>query len=556
MSALTATSNDTRSDTSRAMRVFAVALLIRLALAAIFLGYRDSLISITYMPVAARHGSFPLPYFPMIQNWTGLAALLDAHWISAARSLHVSDQLVPLALFQKLLPCLADSLLAAWFALDTRLSPLYRKRAAWIYALCPLAILVCSFRGQWDSVWMLFALTAFVVATRNNPSRRSQVVAGSLFALAVLVKPTPLILFPLLLTRLCDRKSIAIWWQSVRHIVFGFLATMAAAFLWFDIEGINLVKNIHRIIRYGGADQSTVPLGLTRITALNHFGNATHPLRNVAFLLALGVIAYFHFGRRRAHPMAAAAAVVLILPGVGGLDYQYMLWAIPFMIAAGRLRMSVVYGLVCALVDFLYGVSPGMWLINPAEERYFLAPIKPLRFLAIPNGAKTWLAGSVPVDIWRVLNFAMPALMVALAIVLVFGRQDGPPRVQMRQRDLLRRTAYINGPVVLLFAVSGVLYLLGPYLRDEALIQSHLVSQLHGYALRTAGYPRNVLLLDLATTAGKAVDSGAWWGTALVLLPLASLMWGVFAWRNSRTPVALGAEIPAHERGLATVAGA
>ena len=74
------------------------------------------------MPVAASHGYFYLPYFPIIENVLGSSALLMNH-----------VSFLPVGLFPKLLPCVADSLMSVWLLRYDRFDATYRRRAAWIY---------------------------------------------------------------------------------------------------------------------------------------------------------------------------------------------------------------------------------------------------------------------------------------------------------------------------------------------------------------------------------------------------------------------------------------
>src|SRR5579863_3773745 len=56
--------------------VFLCALTVRVIIATVFLGSCDTLDSIAHIPLAAAHGYFYLPYFPIIDNILGSSALI------------------------------------------------------------------------------------------------------------------------------------------------------------------------------------------------------------------------------------------------------------------------------------------------------------------------------------------------------------------------------------------------------------------------------------------------------------------------------------------------
>ena len=540
LDAHTPTAEDAGRDTRRAWWVFVVAFVIRLAVAAAFLGGFDSLNSIRSMPVALNHDYIDIPYFPLIANWLGLSGLVDAHWVTAAKSLGVHVTTVPFGVFSKLLPCLADSLLAAWFTLDTRLSPRRRSLASWAYAACPLAFIIVCFQGQWDPVWILFALTALAVANMGEPSTRTRLVAGVLFALAVLLKPTPIFLLPLLFGRWRERRDSATWVRHAWPVVVGALTTMALAFAWFALEGIELSKNLHDVLDYSTTNNTVVAVGLARTSELNHFGDPTGFLRDLSIVLTLALVVGYHFTRRRIDPMAVAAAVFLVLPAIGGYNGQYLLWAVPFLLAAGRFRPFAIVSALSTFVVAAYCVFPRLWF-GGGEETTFFFPVRHLQFLAIPDGAKGWLTSGTPPDIWRpISNLVLPVVMVVIAVMVLRPRPNDRGRASIGDRELLPRALTVNVPLVLTFVVAGVAYALGPFPGDARTVASHFTAQLRGYGI--GALPR-----------GLSLPSGTWWGSVLVLIPVLTMVWAVAVW--VRGGPALGTPAPAASEPASAAAG-
>ena len=365
-----------------------MALAVRLALAGIFLGSVDTVNTISAMPVALRHGVVYIPYFPLITNWLNSAALIDAHWIIWAHDLGLHVWVLPVALIPKLLPCVADSMLAVWLGIDHGQSVYHRRRASWIYATCPLPLMIVSLQGQWDSVWVLFVIVALAIASGEKPTTKARATAGMLLALGVLVKPVPLIMLPLLFPPFGKRESVAQWVRQIAPTVYAFLGVVLVAFSWFALEGINLSKNFHNVVRYS-TDPKLSLFGISRLHLLNRFGNSTTGFRDLSIFFAAVLIIRFHFSGRALDPMITAAALLLVTPALGGLAPQYLLWPLPFLLATGRLRVSTIYAALSSLVVLAFFIVPRASHF-PGENNDFFLPIRRLGFLAIPTGARNW----------------------------------------------------------------------------------------------------------------------------------------------------------------------
>ncbi|HUI02747.1 MAG TPA: hypothetical protein VLZ77_04345 [Acidimicrobiales bacterium] len=506
--------------------VFSVALLIRIVLAAVFLGTIDATGGVTAMPVAANHGYVAVPYFPLPANWLGLAGFLYGHWIGVARALGIDFTAVPIALVPKLFPCIADSLIATWFALDQRQSPAYRRRSAWMYATCPLPLLIVCSSGQWDSIWILAMITAIALSASTNASRGIRYGAGALFAFGLLVKPTPIVLLPLLFDRFRSRHSLAGYLRRIRPLVVSVVVALVVAFSWFALEGFDLPQNLHFVLNYSVYGPSGVSaLGLSQLTFLQHLEQSTGIFRDLSVGAVAVVLLRYHLARRESDPMATAAAILLLVPAIGGINAQYLLWPLPFMLAARRFRVSVIYGALCAFLIFAYCVFSGVWVGGPTEETTFLLPLRPLQFLAIPDGAKAGLASGVAAAVLHpVFDVVLPVAMIALALWLL---RPAPARSERPAPMAAGAQARLSLGAVGVFVVSAIVYSLGPYPGLSAVIASHYGSALHGYALH--GHALHGLPALPADAA-----SGTWWTSALVLAPALFVVWSIAGLRRHR----------------------
>src|SRR5579863_5950502 len=214
----------------RPAAVFIVSLVIRGCLAAIFLGSADSMNGLTAIPTAAMRKYIFLPYFPIVQNILGATTTIVSH-----------AQFVPIGLIVKLVPCVVDSLLSVWLLQNNRFDRRYRRSSAWLYAFCPLPLILICLQGQWDSLWVLPAVTALalsdLLAHATKARRTTLLLIGSLLGLAVLSKPSALIIAGLLFPSFRYRESVFDWFYEAALIVMGALITLVAFFLKFAANG-------------------------------------------------------------------------------------------------------------------------------------------------------------------------------------------------------------------------------------------------------------------------------------------------------------------------------
>jgi hypothetical protein len=133
--------------------VFVVSIVVRILLAAVFLGSTDTMNSLMEIPLAATRTWFYLPYFPIVQNILGATNPIVNH-----------VRFVPIGLVVKIVPCIVDSLISVWLLQNNRFDRRYRRSSAWLYAFCPLPLILICLQGQWDSLWVLPAVTAVALS--------------------------------------------------------------------------------------------------------------------------------------------------------------------------------------------------------------------------------------------------------------------------------------------------------------------------------------------------------------------------------------------------------
>lgn len=526
--------------TDGALSVFAISLVLRLVVAAVFLGSVDTINSLSYMPIAASHGYFYLPYFPVVENTLGSSALLMHHL-----------RFLPVGLFPKLLPCIADSFISVWLLHYDRFDVTYRRRAAWVYAFCPLTIILVCLDGQWDSLWILpmVAALGLSVQTRGHSlgRYRSSFIIGLLFGVALTSKPVALVVAGLLIPNIHRRGSLISWSKEVIVIVSGAALSVAAFFLLFASEGIDLRRNLDNVIGYGGAPGFIVfgPAHLSFFRFLIHLqSHATviGDFRTFAVIYVLGIVIYQIFSKTPLDNMAAAASMLLLAPAIGGLASQYLVWPLVFIIAAGRLRLAVAYSALTSFLLLIYFLIPAS-SISPGENIGAFLPVHALRFLGVPSDALRWAATtSFAHDVWLpILNLYLPLAMCATALYLLTSKWRATPTTDgLLLNPLEIRATRICIPYVTLLIATIATYWLEPTHVKKALIGVVQTGMTHYAFLRNIYSWRkwHQILFWTANTPYKALSGGEWWGSIIVLGPILVVLWSYFALKGQTVPFA------------------
>jgi hypothetical protein len=532
----------------RPRAVFTCALAVRVVIAAVFLGSCDSLNAIAVVPTAASHAYFYLPYFPVIDNILGTSALVIS-------KLHF----IPLALVPKLIPCLADSLIAVWFLMDNRFDKPFRRRAAWLYVFCPLPLILICIQGQWDSMWVLPMVSALAMADlvkhTTSTRRGTLLIIGALLGIAILSKPVAIITAGLLIPNFRLRRSTNDWIQECSLMLIGFATTMGLFFAKFALDGTNLHRSVDNVIAYAGTPGFTVfgPAKLWYLHALSvipvSHSVATQELtvnadlRDLSIIYVLAIVLFQVFARVPLDKMTAAAAALLICPAVGGLAPQYLFWPLVFILASGRVRAAVAYALSASSLYFLFFLIPGASAVKGESAAAYL-PLRSLSFLGIPHRALEWFANSpVALDIWNPLaNLIVPIAMCCFGLYLLVARtrpQYAPEERHLQPLELRAIRTCI--PYVAALVVATLVY------------SFYTINNLSAmYATLDAGVRKYAFLHPIFNTSywsgaffftthtpWNALTSGTWWGSILVLGPLLIVAWGVFACRRFSSADAL-----------------
>lgn len=521
--------------------VFVCAFAVRVFIAAVFLGSCDTLNSISTIPTGAAHGYWYLPYFPVIDNVLGASALVIT-------KLHF----VPIALVPKLIPCIADSLIAVWFLKDNRFENHFRQRAAWLYVFCPLPLFLICIQGQWDSMWVLPMVSALAMADllkhMTTSRRRTLLIIGALLGIAVLSKPVAIITAGLLIPNFRSRESTIDWIQECSLILIGFVATMGLFFAKFALDGTNLYRDLQNVVSYGGIPGFTIfgPAKFWYLHALSaipvarnlatQVATLSSDLRDLSIIYVLAIVLYQIFARVPLDKMTAAAAALLICPAVGGLAPQYLFWPLVFILASGRVRAAVLYALSASSLYFFFFLIPGASAAKGESVAAYL-PLRSLSFLGVPRSALEWFANSpVALDIWNPFaNLVVPIAMCCFGLYLLVSRTTpkyAPEESHLQPLGL--RATRTSIPYVTAMVTATVVYsfyTVANYPAMYATLQAGVRKYGFVHPIFNASYWSDAYYFT-TRSPWNALESGAWWGSILVLGPLLIALWGVLACRH------------------------
>jgi len=298
-------------------------------------------------------------------------------------------QLVCRSLFCLRLPCVfADigSLLLVWALLKNHARKT-KSIVLLMLALCPASIMISGFHGNSDPVMIFLVLLSIYLLER----RKSTVVSGLVFGLALSVKVVPLIFVPAFLLYLSTLRSRAI-----------FVITAIAVFVLGGMPYVLLDPRIITLKVFGYSSYYGV-WGWTRFlstvlgpTSSSH-PSGVHAALNVGgkILLLVSICALcFWMNNRKEKPSLftqCGAVAFLFMALTPGFGIQYLSWCIPFVLVLG-IGPTLIFYLASGV--FLF-IDYDCWSWWPNQPAYCLTRIPSFASLLC------WISIVVVVMIYR-----------------------------------------------------------------------------------------------------------------------------------------------------------
>jgi hypothetical protein len=412
----------------RRVAVFATALVIRCAVAAVAFGsvetianFRDTVRLLSGFKISA-------PYLPAIELWL---------WAGSVITYSTS---LPVAFAHKFLPIFFDALIAL-LLFDAARDARTALRRGLLYAFAVVPIIVCAIQPQWDSVFVYFLLLALVFL--RDGSTRGDAYAGVAWTLSVIAKPLAGPLFILLVPRTWRRGRAFVAGSAITSVVY-------AIILAFN-HALPTPRDFLGIASYA-----------SRGVLL--FGLPYRPWNRLAMvLLTLGAVTVLHVWKQ----LDREVCVMLYFAGAigfSGLCPQYLMWIVPFALLCGRDRFFALYTLAAGTFLVFFYQCPVVNLPN-GENLGAFALLRPLGAFSPP------LPSPAVLPFVRFLgNLAVPLLclgLVAFEIWRVFSR---PTHDQPEAPPGLRTLAVPPLLAALVFGGAVVWATLQPPLRVEPFI--------------------------------------------------------------------------------------
>ena len=207
--------------------------------------------------------------------------------------------------------------------------------AAWsalLYLLSPVSILVTAYHGQFDSLFLFFALLAWYLLRRLDLNHAAW-WCGLTLAISILIKPVPVVLVPVFLSRFDAQRQQAV-----------FLAI--CAFLPLLVSLPDLIAAplpfVEHVVAYGSESglwgYSALLGGIAIVLHSPALDTLRHWLASAGQLVTLAAIGLAWW--RTAHRLASEVAVVVVLLTfyvfTNGFALQYLAWILPFLILLRR----------------------------------------------------------------------------------------------------------------------------------------------------------------------------------------------------------------------------
>jgi hypothetical protein len=234
------------------------------------------------------------------------------------------------------------------------------RRAAWIYALHPVSILITGFHGQFDALMLLFVLLAV-------RARESDASDGSALALsgAIATKSLPVLLLPFFL------QDLPTWTRRLR---FAALCTLPVALILLPYAVADFGALRRELLGYSGiADfgwiggcRALVYLlsGHLRRSEPQYWGVLV-PIAKLLFLAGFAAVLFAAPRLKLSLDRVCLVVFLLFLTLYGSISAQYLLWPIPFgarRAGAGFWAYSIAT--TAALLGFYAFLAPGVFFAD------------------------------------------------------------------------------------------------------------------------------------------------------------------------------------------------
>lgn len=329
-----------------------IGLALRLLL--VYLAYRhtpaDVAVVFRRVGQAVLRGKDPLATLPRYQwNFLPFSAYLLAIELKIGWPWQVAVKLLPVA-------CDVTTIgLVGFFA-----RPAAADNARFLYALCPLALLVSAWHGQIDPIAVTLGLSALLLARQHHA-----LWAGIVLGFAVASKTWPLLFAPGVFRDIPRGR----WWQTALGAVAVIATLVVSSPLLLHGSVRHDVTVVLGYRSYLGSWGWTGILRYLHLAGLGWAGPHVDAFQRLgALITAVTLVAVVLVFRRCSGPDLTLAVLLAFLAVTPGFGPQYLLWPAALLCAARRpagyayLFLASVYAGVFYLYAFPRGGENTSWL--------------------------------------------------------------------------------------------------------------------------------------------------------------------------------------------------
>jgi Glycosyltransferase family 87 len=233
---------------------------------------------------------------------------------------------LPWQLAVKILPVCCD--VATIYLIGRFARPAVRNNVQFVYALCPLAILISAWHGQIEPIAIMLGLCALLLARK-----RMAVWAGAVVGLAVASKTWPVLFVPGVFRDLPRTR----WWQAAASgvVVLGALLASIPMFLHDSVHrAISVILGYRSFLGTWGW---TGVLRYMHLAGDGYSGPLVDKWQHVGtVLMVVTLLVVLVVFRRCSGPDLTLALLLAFLAVSAGFGPQYLLWPVALLIATRR----------------------------------------------------------------------------------------------------------------------------------------------------------------------------------------------------------------------------
>ncbi len=304
---------------------------------------------------------------------------------------------IPFASAIKIIPVVSDlAIFTVLYAVLSQKSKEEAAKAAWVYALCPISILIVSFHGNIMAGPTLLTLVSYLFFEQDEHD-----LSALFLGLAIAWRTYPILLLPAFLLNVKDFRS------ALRFILFASMPVIVTTLPFLMISPEPMLKSLSYSGVNGVVGWHVLPTLASGSLFANSFllkklaayllQNAQHVDKIIFSIIYLSSL--FWMKRRKDLLQSIIFIFLLIYFSLTTVAQQYFIWVLPFLFLWSR-RAALVYSIIggFALLVLYWAIYPEM-----------LFGIFPIARLSV--AAEYWLGFFSETGFWLVIGILMISVM-------------------------------------------------------------------------------------------------------------------------------------------------